>query len=101
MKIAHKRPSNAIVVHYDQIDKIPMNVKPRIQVFCKNLMESGIQGQLWIYHNLDKDLEHLPDVIYPSIKEAANNATCKYLQMGIHYWVNQGKVYNLPGNKYE
>lgn len=77
-------------------------MRPKIQIYCKQLQEQKIKGQLWIYQDLDIDCEYLPDVIYPSITAAANDASTHYKQMGIHFgikYIDKKKtIYGLPGN---
>lgn len=101
-KTPHKQPSNAHVVHYRDLAYTPSGMKPKVQIYCKQLLEREIRGQLWIYQDLDEDCEYLPDVIYPSIVSASNDASTSYKQIGIHYGVKtidkKKTTWGLPGN---
>jgi hypothetical protein len=88
------RPLNAICVHYYDFEYIEDKSTYKVQIYCKQLKEQKGK-QLWIYPNQDTNFEYLPDVIYPSVTSAANNASCSYLQMGIHYGKTNKKVWGF------
>jgi hypothetical protein len=61
-----------------------------VQLASKMLVEQGTRGRLKIYPNGDyypynEDGDGLPDVVYPSVVSASNNASTHYLQKGHHY----------------
>ena len=84
------RPLNAISIHYSDLDNIIDKSTYKVQIYCKKL---NTTGQLWIYNNSDTNYEYLPDVIYPSIRQAADNANCLYWQCGVHYGKSEKKVW--------
>jgi hypothetical protein len=57
-----------------------------VHLASKTLVEQGKTGRINIYPN-DRyiDGDGLPDVVYPSIANAANNGNTRYLQKGHHY----------------
>ena len=95
------RPLNAICVHYADFDYIIDKSTYKVQIYCKQLVDKKSNlshkrsTQLWIYPNQDTNFEYLPDVIYPSVTATANNASCQYLQMGVHYGKTNKKVWGF------
>lgn len=92
------RPLNCIVVHYSDFEGLTRQARPPVQLLCKQLIDKGITGQLWIYSNEDKDCEYLPDQIYKSIRQAANNGSYPYMQIGIHYGKSKNKLWGYIEN---
>lgn len=57
-----------------------------IQSACRHLLEQGITGRLEIHPNdRYEDGDGIPDVVYPSISNAAKNANASYYQKNHHY----------------
>jgi hypothetical protein len=73
-----KQGFQRITVHYSDFEGLSMTLRPPVQIYCKRLVEQGITGQLWIYPNDDVNCIGYPDVIYPSITRAANDAAAAY-----------------------
>lgn len=86
------RPLNCKCIHYSDLEYITDRSTYKVQIYCKSL---NAKGQLWIYNNLDTNFEYLPDVIYPSITSAANNANASYWQMGVHYGKTNKRVWGV------
>ncbi len=88
------KPLNAYLVHYSDFSRIS-GYGYKIQILCKSLVEQDISGQLWIYNNQDTNYEYMPDVIYPSIRKAAEYANTQYWQMGIHYGKTKNQIWGV------
>jgi hypothetical protein len=91
--IMFNKPKKARFVHYSDFDGLNGQFKCPVQLYCISLVEQDISGSLWVYPNRDEDCEWLPDCIYPSIRDAANNGNAEYKQLHAHYGLRHGELW--------
>lgn len=72
-------------VTYEVFDKMKPSVYSRVQRFCRQQIEEGHdpEDKLEIYPKTI-DIGY-PDVVYPNMGKAAEDAGTRYRQCGIHY----------------